>query len=273
MLMALLVLVTGATDGIGLETARQLLQQGAQVIVHGRSAEKLARVKAELGGKVETVRADFSKLLEVRAMAADLDARGLQPEVLVNNAGVLTQERQTTADGFELTMEVNHLAPFLLTHLLLAGSSGAKLKRIVNVASQVHAGADLDVEDPGGKSAGRHAGYAAYGASKLANVLFTVELAERLRGRGVTVNSLHPGVIATKLLREGFGMSGGGTPASGARTSVFLATSKEVEGVTGKYFVNSREAATSAAGRDRELARRLYEASAKATGVAPLAAK
>ena len=104
-------------------------------------------------------------------------------------------------------------------------------------------------------------------------MLFTVELAERLRARGVTVNSLHPGVIATKLLREGFGMSGGGSPASGARTSVFLATSKDVEGATGKYFVNSRETATSAAGRDRELAHRLYEASAKATGAPPLPAK
>ena len=104
-------------------------------------------------------------------------------------------------------------------------------------------------------------------------MLFTVELAERVRGRGVTVNSLHPGVIATKLLREGFGMSGGGSPASGAKTSVFLATSRDVEGVTGRYFVNSRETATSLAGRDRELARRLYEATAKAVSVEPLPAK
>ena len=271
--MAMLVLVTGATDGIGLETARQLHEQGAQVIVHGRSDAKLAKVKADLGGQVLTIRADFSKLADVRAMAAELDRRGLSPEVLINNAGVLLQDRQTSADGFELTMAVNHLAPFLLTHLMLAGKSGEKLKRIVNVASQVHSGADLDVDDPGGKNAGRYSGYASYSASKLANVLFTVELAERLRGRGVTVNSLHPGVIATKLLREGFGMSGGGSPASGAKTSVYLATSKDVEGVTGKYFVHSRETATSAAGRDRALARRLYESTAKAVSVEPLPEK
>ena len=265
--MALLVLVTGATDGIGLETARQLAQKGARVIAHGRSQEKLARLKAELGGNAETARADFASLAEVRAMVKDLEARGLAPDVLVNNAGVYLSDREVSADGFEKTMAVNHLAPFLLTHLMLAGSSGAKLLRIVNVASQVHSGADLDLADLGGKRPARYSGYGAYAASKLANVLFTVELAERLRGRGISANSLHPGVVGTKLLRHGFGMSGGASAAEGAKTSVFLASSPEVEGVTGRYFVRERESATSAAGRDRGLAKRLYEESAKLVSI------
>jgi NAD(P)-dependent dehydrogenase (short-subunit alcohol dehydrogenase family) len=270
MVMAILVLVTGATDGIGLETAKQLAERGAQVIVHGRNPAKLEKAAKEIGGNAQTVRADFARLTDVRAMVAELEKRKLQPDVLVNNAGIMGGQKRLTADGFEETMQVNHLAPFLLTHLMLAGPSGAKLKRIVNVASQVHSGGEIDLNDVGGKRG--TAGYSAYSNSKLANVLFSVELAERLRGRGITVNSLHPGVVATNLLREGFGSMGGMSPREGAKTSVYLAISPEVEGVTGKYFVRERESSTSGAARDRDLARKLYEKSAELVSVPPISA-
>ncbi|MCB9731211.1 MAG: SDR family NAD(P)-dependent oxidoreductase [Deltaproteobacteria bacterium] len=269
-----LVLVTGATDGIGRETALTLARRGARVLLHGRSGDRLARVHAELaavagGPHPEPARADLASLADVRALAADLDARGLRPTVLVNNAGVFMNERVLTRDGFEMTAAVNHLAPFLLTHLLLA-TPGAALARIVNVSSVAHGRGRVDDPDDPGLVARPFDGYGHYAASKLANVLFTVALAPRVADRGVTVNALHPGVVSTKLLLEGFNMRGGDSLAEGAATSVTLALAPDLADVTGRYFSGGQLARTNRAADDDALVERFYLASAKAVGVEPL---
>lgn len=268
------VLVTGATDGIGRETARELVRRGATVIVHGRRAAKAKEVAAELAGSAragvtipEPVLGDFASLADVRRMAKELVERGDRVDVLVNNAGLYTSELQTSRDGFEMTFAVNHLAPFLLTHLLLPRLRESATPRIVNVSSMTHSSGTIDLESLG--STKRFEPYAAYAASKLANVLFTVELARRLRP-GLPVNALHPGVVSTKLLTEGFGMRGGASVAEGAATSVRLALAPELATVTGRYFASGKEAAMAPAGRDRELARVFYEKSCALAGVTPL---
>jgi NAD(P)-dependent dehydrogenase (short-subunit alcohol dehydrogenase family) len=257
------VLVTGSTDGIGLETARQLLALGWRVLVHGRSpqrakaaAEDLAR--GEAAAPVEPVWGDLSRMSEVVLLAAQAGERAPSLDVLINNAGVYEHQRRLTADGLELTMAVNHFAPFLLTHHLLGALSRAPRGRIVTVSSTAHQSGRLDLDDL--TFARRYDGYAAYAASKLANVLFTVELAKRLEDSAVTANCLHPGVIATKLLRSGFGM-GGAPVEQGARTSVYLATSPEVGSVSGRYYVDCRPATPSRTARDEALAARLWQES------------
>jgi NAD(P)-dependent dehydrogenase (short-subunit alcohol dehydrogenase family) len=271
-----LVLVTGATDGIGLETARELARRGASVLLHGRDARRLdaARklvAKESRSPLEEPVRADFASLEGVRELVRELDRRRLELTVLINNAGIYCRELRKSADGFELTFAVNHLAPFLLTHLVLAGKSGSKLERVVNVSSIAHGSGSLDLADPDGTRAGFE-GYGAYAASKLANVLFTVELARRVTGRRIDVNALHPGVVSTKLLREGFGMGGPDSLEEGAATSVFLTVDPSVRGTTGRYFVRCRAETPSAAARDAAFARRFYELSCKLTGATPIRA-
>lgn len=257
-------LVTGATDGIGKETALELARRGFQVIVHGRSRQKVDRVveeirKASGRNDVEGAVADFEKLDEVRAMAADVRARFPALHVLVNNAGVYMKERRETQEGHEVTFAVNHLAPFLLTNELLPLLKKSGHARIVNVSSMTHTGGELNFDDL--MLTRGYSGYGAYSNSKLANVLFTLELAERLKGTDVTTNALHPGVVGTKLLRQGFGGFGGERPEEGARTSVMLASAPELEGVTGKYFSHGREAQMSAAARDADARRRLWTVS------------
>ena len=196
------VLVTGSSDGIGLETARQLKALGHEVIVHGRNH---ARAQGAVPGAQNWV-CDFSSLEDVRTAAARLPA-GI--DVLINNAGVYLQKREVTRDGYELTFQVNHLAHFLLTNLLLPSlSDGA---RIINVSSQVHSGGRIDWDDPMAERS--FSGYGAYAQSKLANILFTRELARRQTK--ATVNALHPGVIGTKLLHGGFGGMTGGSILAG----------------------------------------------------------
>jgi len=267
------VLVTGATDGIGKETALELARRGAHVVAHGRDAKKLAATVSALreidAETPEPVRADFASLEEVRQMAKALEARGERLTVLLNNAGVFVRRRERSRDGFELTFAVNHLAPFLLTHLVVASPAGSALERIVNVSSMAHGSGSIDLRDPDGSKAGK-TGYDAYASSKLANVLFSVELAKRLRARRIDVNSLHPGVVSTNLLRAGFGGGGPDSLEEGAATSVFLALDPSVRGVTGKYFARSREAQPSAEAQDAELARRFYELSCSLVSVSPL---
>jgi NAD(P)-dependent dehydrogenase (short-subunit alcohol dehydrogenase family) len=195
---------------------------------------------------------------EVVLLAAQAGERAPSLDVLINNAGVYEHQRRLTADGLELTMAVNHFAPFLLTHHLLGALSRAPRGRIVTVSSTAHQSGRLDLDDL--TFARRYDGYAAYAASKLANVLFTVELAKRLEDSAVTANCLHPGVIATKLLRSGFGM-GGAPVEQGARTSVYLATSPEIESVSGRYYVDCRPATPSRTARDEALAARLWQES------------
>jgi NAD(P)-dependent dehydrogenase (short-subunit alcohol dehydrogenase family) len=256
-------LVTGATDGIGLETARQLSTLGWRVLVHGRNPQRAEHALRTIAGarpdaRLEPVWADLSKMSEVVLLAAQVRERAPALDVLINNAGVFEPRRHITGEGFELTMAVNHFAVFLLTHHLLSAVSRASAGRIVTVSSMAHQSGSLDLDDL--SFSRRYDGYAAYSASKLANVLFTVELARRLEGSGVTANCLHPGVIATKLLRRGFGM-GGAPVTEGARTSVYLATSPEVARVSARYFVDCRQATPSRSARDAALAARLWEES------------
>ena len=262
------ILVTGSTDGIGREAARQLGERGHRVLVHGRTRDKAERAAAALRDEVgrdvfEAVAGDFARLDEVRALAADVAARGL--DVLVNNAGLYARERSLSADGVELTLAVNHFAPFALTHLLLPAM--AKGARVVFVSSNVHRSvAALDLDDLA-RTQG-WSGYDAYADSKLMNVLTAFELARRLEPRGITVNAMHPGVIGTKLLRDGFGMRGGGADVDrGAAGEIKLATDPALDGVTGRYFDQTTEAHASAVAGDRALQQRLYQLSLEKTGV------
>lgn len=269
-----LVLVTGSTDGIGRETARQLVQQGARVIVHGRSETKAADAHTELEQMAgqplpAPVVADLSSLDAVRAMADQVLARDEPLDVLLNNAGIYMRERKLSEDRLEMTMAVNHFAPLLLTHRLLPALRRAAAGRVVNVSSIAHTRGAIDLDDL--QLARSFSHYAAYATSKLANVLFTVELAERL-GPAVTVNALHPGVVSTKLLTEGFQMEGHDSAAKASQTSVYLALSAEVAGVTGQYFANRTVAPHSPLADDAELRRRFYDVSCEITGVEPVSA-
>jgi len=263
------MLVTGSTDGIGKETTMRLAGMGATVLVHGRSHERgekaLEEIREVTGNeKLGLVVGDLASLDQVRDMAEQVKGRHDRLDVLVNNAGVVSEKRVETEDGYELTFAVNHLAPFLLTNLLLDLLKGSAPSRVITVSSVAHGGAGIDFDDPN-----LERGYTmnrAYAQSKLANLLFTYELARRLEGTSVTANALHPGVIGTKLLETGFG-GGGSSVDSGAETPVYLATSEEVEGVSGKYFRNKKEAESSASSRDEEAQRQLWELSERMCGL------
>ncbi len=259
----LVILVTGSTDGIGLETARALAVLGHRVLLHGRSRERgqaaLQDVRRRSGsGRLEYFNADFASFAAVRGLAQAVRARHTRLDVLVNNAGVFMPDRRLTPDGLETTFQVNHLAPFLLTQLLLDLLQSSAPARIVNVSSATHQGTDLDFDNLQGEH--HYSGHAAYALSKLANILFTYSLAERLHGTGVTANALHPGGIDTKLLRAGFG-GGGRSLQAGVETLVYLATSPEAAQVSGEYFVNKRPMRSSAATYDAGLRQQLWEAS------------
>lgn len=261
------ILITGATDGIGRESARVLLSQGHTVLVHGRTKEKAERAANDLGTNTIAVWGELSRLDEVRALAAQVHDKVDRLDVLINNAGVYSKKRELTADGFELTVGVNHFAHFLLTHLLIDLLKKSPAARIVNTSSGVHVGAALELDDL--QLARDWSGYGSYATSKLMNVLFTTELAKRLKGTSIVAHSLHPGVIATKLLRAGFG--GGGSPISeSSGTTVMVATDPAVGKVTGKYYSDERETRPSPRSQDAALARALYDASLDLTGATPL---
>jgi NAD(P)-dependent dehydrogenase (short-subunit alcohol dehydrogenase family) len=275
------VLVTGANQGIGKATALALAQKGARVVLVSRSREKglaaLADIQTASGSKDhELLVGDLSSLAQVRRVAAEFKARHDRLHVLINNAGVLVPNRRITADGLEETFAVNHLASFLFTKELLDVLHAAAPARIVNVSSAAHRTARMQWDD---LQFDRHHynQWRAYGQSKLANVLFTYELARRLDPSKVTANALHPGVIAS-----GFGQTYGGaisvlirmahpffaSPESGARTSAFLASSPEVEGVTGKYFARCKETQSSTVSYDAASQKKLWAISEELTKVA-----
>lgn len=263
------VLVTGATDGIGKATALALGTLGAHVILHGRSAQRLSLAAGEIhaatGSSADTLQADFSSLAAVRMCAEQILREFPRLDALVHNAGIFARHREVTPDGYESTLAINHLAPFLLTHLLEGFLRQSSPARIVVVSSITHVQSTLDFENLQGEK--RYDGREAYSLSKLANAMFTVELAERLRGSGVTVNCFHPGVIATKLLRSGYGNMAAASPDRGAEQAVYLVASPDVEGVTGKYFVNGREARPSPLVHDASLRARLWRVSEQLCGI------
>jgi len=235
-------LVTGATDGIGLGTATRLAGLGATVLLHGRDSTRLANTQDAIAretasSKLETYRADFAVLDEVRELADTVAAQHQTLDVLINNAGIGrggrdAQERELSADGHELRFQVNHLAPFLLTHLLLPPLERAGAARIVNVASAAQMPIDFDDVMLTRDYSGRRA----YAQSKLAMVMATFELAARLEAKMVTVNALHPGsLLDTKMVREGFGAAQGPVE-TGIESETYLATSPDLDGVTGAYF-------------------------------------
>lgn len=268
------ILVTGATDGIGRQTALELLRRGAYVFVHGRNAAKASKVAEELAKEsgsaaVTPVFADLSSMAEVRRLAKDLDGSIERLDVLINNAGVFLHERQTTVDGHEVTFAVNHLAPFLLTHLLLPKLRRSEQGRIVTVSSIAHSRGRIDFDDL--KSEKYFHGYTAYATSKLANVLFAYDMARRLKNSPMTSNALHPGVITTKLLKTGFGTTGASL-ARGAATSVKVAMDPALQTTTGKYFADEREQTSSSTSHDLQLQQRLYEVSCELVGVGGLLA-
>ena len=268
------VMVTGATDGIGLVTARELAALGARGLLVGRNEQKGQRALADIwqavkGANLAFHRADLSLMSEVRRLAHTIAETEAQLDVLVNNAGGLFQHRQETAEGFERTFALNHLNYFLLTNLLLTKLREAQAGRIVNVASRAHEGGRLDFDDL--QSARNYKGWPAYRASKLVNILFTRALAKRLQGTNVTANALHPGFVRTAF--------GGGNPLvfrlavraammvlaisveEGAKTSIYLASSPDVAGESGGYYAKSRLTEPSAAARDDAAAERLWQVS------------
>jgi len=272
-------LVTGANSGIGKETAVGLAELGTKVVMVCRSRERGEAALADIrkrsrSDSVELLLADLASLDSVRALAKEFLEKHESLHVLVNNAGVAMVRRSETVDGFETTFQVDYLSHFLLTNLLLDQLKRSAPSRIVNVSSESHYGGHLKLEDLQMKR-----GYGvmkAYSQAKLAQVLFTYELSRRLEGTGVTANCLHPGAVATNIWSRPLGpLSFLGnvsrlfliSPRAGAETPVYLASSPEVDGVTGKYFDKKREKKSSAESYDSELAGRLWAESAKMTGL------
>ena len=277
-------IVSGASSGIGLETAVGLAKLGALVVMTSRNQAKgesaLTYVKNRSGSdSVELMLVDFSSLNSIRGFAEEFKMGHDRLDVLVNNAGGINTSRSETLDGFETTFGVNHLGYFLLTNLLLDTLKASAPSRVVSVSSRAHLRPKgMNFDDLNSEQSFSAMG--SYGQSKLANVLFTYELSRRLEGTGVTANCLHPGVV-----RSGFAQNNGslvafavkafytlGRPftkssAQGAETSTYLASSPEVEGVTGKYFDNSAETPSSRASHDEEEQRRLWEISEQMTGL------
>ncbi|MEW6126458.1 MAG: SDR family oxidoreductase [Acidobacteriota bacterium] len=269
-------LITGASAGIGKVTARSLAEQGAQLVMVCRDRSKgeaaLGEIKTQSGNSnIELLIADLSSLSAIRRLADEFKAKYNRLDVLINNAGVYIPKRALTVDGYETTFAVNHLAYFLLTNLLLDVLRASAPSRIVSVASEAHKYGKVEFDNLQGER--EYKGVAAYSNSKLENILFTRELARRIAGTGVTANSLHPGAVATSIFRNTpkplewliklFTMS----PEKGAQTSVYLASSSEVEGVSGKYFEKKKEKYPSRAAQDDELAKKLWEVSERLTGL------
>jgi NAD(P)-dependent dehydrogenase (short-subunit alcohol dehydrogenase family) len=266
-------LVTGSTNGIGKSTAFELARMGATVVIVGRDAQKTSEVVQEIRAasgnpNVDSLLADLSSQQEVRRLAKDFRRKYSQLHVLLNNAGGFFLRRQLSVDGIEMTFALNHLASFLLTDLLLDTIKATTPARIINVSSDAHASGKIEFDNLQGE---RNFRPSAYDNSKLANILFTLELARRLEGTGVTVNALHPGFVATGFAKNNgkviaalvslFAPLVARSPAKGAETSIYLASSPNVEGMTGKYFYDSQVISTAPQATDMIVARQLWDVS------------
>jgi NAD(P)-dependent dehydrogenase (short-subunit alcohol dehydrogenase family) len=278
------VLITGGTGGIGKAAATALAGMGAEVVVVGSNEERgksaVEEIRSKSGnGKVSLVLADLAVRSEVRRLAEEFRDRHDRLDVLVNNAGLVLSEREETPDGIEKTLAINHLAPFLLTNLLLDLLKASAPSRVVTVSSGAERWGRIDFDDL--QSRGRYRGFGVYGLTKLANIMFTFELAKRVEGTGVTATCLHPGAVNT-----GFGANNSGlfaiffrlfkpfmrTPEAGADTLVYLAASPEVEGMTGKYLTDRKVITASQIAYDESTRERLWEESEKLTGLKQVAA-
>jgi retinol dehydrogenase 14 len=273
------LLVTGGTSGIGKAAAVAMAAMGADVVVTGLDPERgglaVEEIRAEsTGGSVELILADLAVQAEVRRLAEEFRVRHDRLDVLVNNAGLVQSERTETPDGIETTLAVNHLAPFLLTNLLLDLLKKSAPSRIVTVSSEAQRWGTMDFEDL--QSRRNYKGMPVYGMTKLANIMFTCELAERLKGTGVTSTCVHPGAVNTR-----FGTSDRGpmtllfrlskpfmrTPEQGADTLIYLASSREVEGISGKYYSDRKWIEPQEIALDPAARRKLWEASEELTGL------
>jgi len=275
------IVITGATSGIGQVAAERLAQQGAKLILVGRDRARgeatLARIRAAApGADLRIVYGDLQRLSEMKRVAAEIAALAPRIDVLINNAGSMYGAREVTPDGLERTFATNHMAYFVVTNALLPNLKAAGNARIVSTASDAHLRQSLDFDDL--QSARSYSSMRVYGRSKLANILFTRELARRLAGSNVTANCLHPGLVATRfgssngpLMRAAIKLVttlGGISPEDGAKTIVYLASSPEIEGKSGGYYYKNRIKAPSRQAQDDASAARLWAESEKIAGMA-----
>ncbi len=280
------VLITGATNGIGKAAALELAKMGAEVMIVGRDEKKTRKVLHDLtslsgNSNLDLLLADLSSFDDVKRIATEFQSRHDRLDVLLNNAGAAFSDFQVSADGYEMTFALNHFSYYLLANLLLdalktsANEQGEA--RIINVSSNAHFSARTGIRLDNLRDSVGSAGFRTYSESKLANVLFTYELARRLEGSGVAVNALHPGFVNTAFGHNMKGIMGAAvkvlqkliarTPVKGAETLVYLASSEDVAGVTGKYWKDKMQERSSEISYDREHQRRLWEFSASITGV------
>ena len=272
------VLITGANSGIGRAIATELARRGARIVMSSRSEKRGRKAQKEIvrrsgNDRVELLIADLSTRDGIRGLSDAFQAGNERLDVLINNAAILTNSRRTTPEGYEMQFFVNHVAYFMLTNLLIDTIRATPSARIVNIVSTAHSNGTIDFDDLQFEQ--NYKGWSAYANSKLANIVFTYELARRLEGTGVTANCVHPGVIHTNLLRNystvlnvlfhalRFFFK---TPKQGAVTAVHVASSPDVDGVTGKYFRDCAPMGTSEESNDRDVQRRLWDVSEEITG-------
>jgi len=263
-----IVLITGSTDGIGYQTAIELVKSGYHVIVHGRNREKAELTLKNIQritnkNNISSVYADLSSFNQIKEMVNDIYDRFNRLGVLINNAGVYSSERNITQEGLEKTFAVNYIAPFLLTNLLIDLLKKGKSSRIVNVASRVHSN-QLNFNHLQFETG--YTGVKAYARSKTCLILFTYLLADKLKNTDVTVNCLHPGGINTKLLRAAMGFVGA-TLSEGAETLIYAATAPELETVSGKYFSNNNPTPSKDITYNKEIQRNLWKKTEEIVGM------
>ncbi len=270
-------MITGANSGIGKATALGLAEIGAKIVMVCRNKERGETAQQEIiektGNKnVDLLICDLSSQEQIHKLVSEFKQKYQNLHVLINNAGIVLSKRQLSVDGIEMNFAVNYLAPFLLTNLLIDIIKKSAPSRIINVSSGVHKMASMDFDDLQGENK-KYGAFKNYGVSKLALTLFTYELSRRLEGTGVTVNAVHPGVVRSNLGRDQPAFSRAfqkvffKSPKKGATTSIYLASSPEVKGITGKYFVNKEPKKSSDESYNEEYAKRLWEISTQMTNL------